>query len=168
MDEKKILELIKVSLERLYDQDQYLICHGEDHYNSERAVVFRFGIYFNQAVENSNLNYTVDVEYSKNIDKIKRIGTKNVIPDLILHERGNNENNVLVMEFKTWWGEGQKHDREKIKQFCKFEGEYKYQYGVTILLGKKLEDIEYRLFTSHKERGPFKWQDLQKHLMKIQ
>ncbi len=87
---------------------------------------------------------------------------------MILHERGNNENNVLVMEFKTWWGEDQKHDREKIKQFCKFEGEYKYQYGVTILLGKKLEDIEYRLFTSHEERGPFKWQDLQKHLMKIQ
>ena len=161
MEEKKILELIKIALKRLYDQDHYLICHGKDHHNSERAVVFRFGIYFNKAVENNGLNYNVDVEYSKNIDKVKRIQNNHVIPDLILHVRGNNNYNVLVMEFKTWWGEAQGYDKKKIKQFCNPRGEYKYQYGVTILLSKKLKDIECRLFTSDKAWSSFKWLDLQ-------
>ena len=170
MSKKEILELIKSSLEKLYEKDQYLIYHGDNNHNSERAIVFRFGIYFNQEVEDS-LRYNVDAEYNRNIDDNKKMrkGNKrgkeivNVIPDLILHQRGNNKNNMLIIEFKTWWNNGQDEDIEKIKKFCDPSGEYKYKYGTTILLGKRLDEIEIKLFASdnNNREEDFTWQDLQ-------
>ena len=44
-------------------------------------------------------------------------------PDLILHKRGNNENNILIIECKGWWSseEAIQNDREKIMQFLHSE-----------------------------------------------
>lgn len=170
MSKKEILELIKSSLEKLYEKDQYLIYHGDNNHNSERTAVSRFGFYLDQEVENRNsdsLRYDVDAEYNRNIYDIKRIEIEkeivNVVPDLILHRRGNNKNNMLIIEFKTWWNNGQDEDIEKIKKFCDPSGEYKYKYGTTILLGKRLDEIEIKLFASdnNNREEDFTWQDLQ-------
>ena len=158
MNKEEILELIKSSLEKLYERDRYLIYHSDDNHNSERAVVFRFGVYFDQEVKNrdsNSLRYNVDVK-NKN---------KNIIPDLIWHQRGDNENNMLIIEFKTWWNNNQDQDIDKIKKFCDPNGEYKYKYGATILLGKRLDEIEIKLFASdnNNREEDFTWQDLQNY-----
>ena len=48
----------------------------------------------------------------------------------------------------------------------KQKGDYKYKYGATILLGKRLEEIKIKLFTSdnHNEGEDFTWQGVQNHL----
>ena len=174
MNKEEILELIKSSLEKLYERDRYLIYHSDDNHNSERAVVFRFGVYFDQEVKNrdsNSLRYNVDVEYNRNIDDIKGIRNENknknkkIIPDLIWHQRGDNENNMLIIEFKTWWNNNQDQDIDKIKKFCDPNGEYKYKYGATILLGKRLDEIEIKLFASdnNNREEDFTWQDLQNY-----
>lgn len=67
-------------------------------------------------------------------------------PDLILHERGTNNNNFLVIEFKTWWDSNQDDDKNKIEDFCDPLGEYRYKYGVLILFGKRREEAIVKIY----------------------
>ena len=62
-----------------------------------------------------------------------------VMPDLIIHKRGTNENNLLVLEFKTWWNNDQAEDKKRIELFKR---ELKYQYGATILIGKTIKECK--------------------------
>ena len=59
-----------------------------------------------------------------------------MIPDIILHKRGNNDNNIIVIEFKGWWSDvkSQKDDIYKLKELVDPYGKYKYQYGYSIIL----------------------------------
>ena len=65
-----------------------------------------------------------------------------VIPDLIVHKRHSNEDNLLVLEFKTWWNKDQRADKNKIKGFINPNGMYHYKYGAVILIGKTREECE--------------------------
>lgn len=37
-----------------------------------------------------------------------------VYPDFILHKRGSNDFNILIIEFKTWWNPQNDEDIEKL------------------------------------------------------
>lgn len=145
---KKLLNnLMMKALLKLYKFDYELIKNpifNDDitMHNSERSIVFRFGIYLNNLIKNNLFlkGYNLDVEYNRNLDKIKEIkiqeSTENyyrfqrVIPDLIIHKRGNNKNNLLIIEIKTWWNNNQEYDKRKIQSFL--EQPYCYNYGVCI------------------------------------
>lgn len=169
MDKNKIIFLVTKSLQTLYEKD----CEIISNHTNERAIVFRFGIYFNNEVEKNKLNYLnylnykVDIEYNRNIEEPKRLKSeKIVIPDLILHKRGSNDNNLLVIEFKTFWNSNQEEDTKKIENFCNSKGEYKYRYGISILITEKLEDVFCTFFELDKKGESYKWDALMKLTMK--
>ena len=71
MELEKLKRVIEKSLNDLYKKDHYLICHGDDSFShgSERGIVFRFGIYFNNYFKkentgdnNAKINYSIDTE----------------------------------------------------------------------------------------------------------
>ena len=62
---------------------------------------------------------------------------------MILHKRGSNKDNLLVMEFKTWWNNNRKRDELKLKDFLNKENQYKYKYGAFILINKGKAKINY-------------------------
>ena len=62
--------------------------------------------------------------------------TNGTFPDLILHMRGSNEHNILILEFKTWWNNNTADDSEKIKEFMDKNGVYRYKMGACIVLEK--------------------------------
>ena len=74
-------------------------------HNSERGIVFRFGIYLDKLKLPVLHEYDIDVEYDRNIDCKKCVpGWENgCYPDIIIHKRGTNTDNLLILEFKTWW-----------------------------------------------------------------
>ena len=134
---EQIFQGIEYTLIHLYDKDKYLL----EHKVHEQAIVFRFALYFENFVNSLGKDYNLDVEYNKNMDNPKRIranenGKK---PDLIIHKRGSNECNLLIIEFKSYWNRNYQEDYRKIKEFCKSE-EYHYQYGVCIILGREKAD----------------------------
>ena len=148
MELEKLKRVIEKSLNDLYKKDYYLICHGDDSFShgSERGIVFRFGIYFNNYFKkentgdnNAKIKYSIDTEYNRNINdkKILPDWENGCYPDFVVHQRGNNNNNLLILEFKTWWNDNQSDDEKKIKQFLDPNGIYKYQYGATILIEKE-------------------------------
>lgn len=62
-----------------------------------------------------------------------------------MHKRGRKDQNLIVMEFKPWWNSDQKDDEKKIEDYCD-EDEYKYKYGVLILLGKTRMDADIKIY----------------------
>ncbi len=147
MPDKKLLENgIAIALDKLYSNDQYLINQfnqSEKDHVSERSIVFRFGIYFNEYCIKNFSKYNLDVEYNRNCNDVKRLSDgEAVIPDIILHKRGNNSNNLLVLEFKTWWNSDQTKDKIKIKNFRDEKNGYNYQYGAVILIGKTRDEVK--------------------------
>ncbi|WP_020597285.1 hypothetical protein [Spirosoma panaciterrae] len=127
--------IISSSLDYLYEYDFPLIqIRG-----MEQSAAFRFAIYLHEEIMNfawlSQLN--LDIEYNKNgegpkITPRREYGTK---PDLIIHGRGHNNLNVLIIEFKHWSNTArEQNDIEKLEDFTNQDGAYKYGLGAFIRL----------------------------------
>jgi len=103
---------ISQALETLHAKDQYLL----DHDVHERTIAQRLAIY----LEHEFAGWHVDCEYNRNLGDVKRIsallqncaqkypsseqpstsGQVQVYPDIIVHCRGTNNQNLLVIELK--------------------------------------------------------------------
>lgn len=101
---------ISQALETLHAKDQYLL----DHDVHERTIAHRLAIY----LEHEFAGWHVDCEYNRNLGDVKHIAVllqncarkhaprerecaeSRVYPDIIVHCRGNNDQNLLVIELK--------------------------------------------------------------------
>jgi len=113
---EEIIEKIKNATNILLQDDRWLI----DNDLSERSISFRLGYY----LQNEFSDYSVDCEYNGNPDdlrnrkkiniirgELERLGllkdteidenvTRTVFPDIIIHKRGTNYNNIAIIEMK--------------------------------------------------------------------
>ncbi len=167
MDDKVLLKKIKDAFIELYDKDKDLINNIPDnieieledksgnkgkYYVGERSIVFRFAHYLQNYLYNTDYQkYHLDCEYNRNGIETKKLpdfkyGT---FPDLIIHKRGENDGtNLLIMEFKTYWNKSpQKIARDKLKvsQFVDKKGQYKFKYGLFVLVEKEIENVKIEL-----------------------
>ena len=142
MNLQEIKEKVIIALQCFYANDAYLI----DKNVHERALTFRLGIYL-QILFSS---WDVDCEYNRNYqtahnnkllsgrcDKEPRFNCKDcgdrrkctVFPDIIIHQRGTDQN-LLVIEAKCNADVQQiDNDKEKIKAYLD-EPTLRYQYGL--------------------------------------
>ncbi len=128
-----ILEIVISVLDRVYADHSYLIQNRV----SERSIVFWFGIYFYELIQGTKYSeYDMDVEYNRNFQEVKRTENypRGTFPDLILHKRGSNDSNIIIIEFKPWWNPGTGDDLKKLQDFTNHDGEYKYGLGLSILI----------------------------------
>lgn len=119
----------KEALVKLYEDDYSLIKRK----CSERSLVFRLGLYMAYNLADCGLD--VDCEYNKNGDKPKALlGRRFNFPDIIVHERESNENNLLIVEVKTSNDTQPEHfqnDADKLRGFT-YEVPYSYKWGVHV------------------------------------
>ena len=156
--EEELMNYVEHALEDLYEKDDYLIKND----TSERNIVFHFGRYFINYIEKKDSfnKFNVDCEYNRDIfdeNMNKKINCKGevrgMIPDLILHERGTNDNNILAIEFKKYSNndkEGIKNDYLKLEALTDNTMHFKYKLGLFIRLGKTKEKIEIEKFINGK------------------
>ena len=141
--------MIKLALDKLYNDDSYLFNIDTSSkikkHVGERAIVFRFGLYFQQELDKYEFfnDFKLDCEYNRNGVVPKRLPPEGNLrnPDLILHQQGNNNHNLLVIEFKGWWNDKQEDDERKIKKMISKEGQYQYREGYTVLFGKNSAEV---------------------------
>lgn len=141
---RELIKCLKKAGEQLYLLDKNLICDKDyiDIHAHERSICFKFGLYLNKYIESNYFlkKYDLDAEYNRDIEGVKRLHNKpnGCYPDLILHKRGSNENNILIMECKGWWANDRdiEEDREKITEFLHSE-RYKYMLGLLIVFNKE-------------------------------
>lgn len=81
------------------------------------------------------------------------------VPDLLIHQRRENDKNMVVFEFKkngTYEKIGKEADFKKLMYFTDLTNEYKYKYGLWIVLYKnKKADIH--IFINGKEQSNIKY-----------
>lgn len=136
---KELLEkLIKKSLDDLYQNDQDLLKRKV----AERDLTGLFAHYFRNNMKDTAIaEYNVDCEYNRDGYGMKKIDGTLVYPDFILHKRGTNESNLLIIEFKTWWNSDNCEDIEKLKAMMSEWYRYQYQYGYSIILNQERDSV---------------------------
>ena len=142
----KILKIVEKALDLLYINEEELFKYDA----SERSIVFHFGRYFIKFLEDNKFDlnqYSVDCEYNRtNPNYIKKINNeRDILPDLILHKRGDNKDNIMVIEFKKDSNNdsnGRKNDDEKLKYLTSNNGEYRYKMGLLIELKKDRNNVK--------------------------
>lgn len=104
---------------------------------SERAIVFRLGLYLVRLFKSEGVD--VDCEYNRNQFECKSLqGKKYNYPDIIIHKRGSNKVNLLVIEVKTPSGankNGLENDKSKLIGFTT-ETPYKYAQGIHVYISE--------------------------------
>ena len=138
---KNVLKyLIEQSLDCLYANDKDLLVRKV----AERDITHRFAHYFENNIAGTIVaEYNVDCEYNRDGYGIKQVNGNYVYPDFILHKRGCNDNNILIIEFKTWWNSENNADIDKIKWMMNPQLRYGYKFGCSIVLNKKSADIQW-------------------------
>ena len=148
-----ILGILTDSIAEFYEKDKTLITDVSQYrVGIEQACAFRIGHYFCNKIKESSFHfYDIDMEYNKNGTDPKCINNNRIRPDLIVHKRGSNSDNFLVVEFKNDLKNNVLNDVMKIENLTDSSGQYKYQISVLVELGKDLNSINYRYFTKRKE-----------------
>ena len=127
MEKSTVEELLDTAVRSLYEKDSYLFEVGAH----ERSITHRLGLYLQELFA----NWDVDCEYNRDGHDPKRIPLneanysdpgQTVYPDIIIHKRGRNGPNLLVIEAKTAPNSDSKRDKDKLQGYKK---ELKYTYG---------------------------------------
>jgi hypothetical protein len=142
----EIKESITQALAKVYECDISLI----ERRAHERSIAFRFGLYFSQIIAQTSFgtdaDLTIDFDYNRNLEHVKNMEgfhpVFGVMPDVILHHRGFNDKNVVVIEFKGYWS-GNGRDDAKLRGFTHQElNDYHYGLGVFVRLNRTLDVCE--------------------------
>lgn len=156
-------EHIDNAFHMLYSRDRHLIYNGaisdngkdDKHHVGERAIVFRYAHYLQNLINEDPWlkKYDLDCEYNRNGVECKSLPSfpNGTYPDLIIHKRGSNDKNILVMEFKTYWNSNVKDDMKKIEEFTDTNGKYRFKYGVSVLVN--IDAPKLKWFGNEKNSG---------------
>ena len=146
---EEFLKVLKLALDMLYYKDQYLINHKseqhvkDDEHVSELSISHKLGHYLALLVT----EYDVDCEYNRNKDDKKNMGESRIRPDIIIHKRGSNENNFVVIEIKPWWNsDNTLYDKKKLEFLTSIDSDFKYKYGLSLLINKNRVEVEVKIF----------------------
>lgn len=122
MDHDKLEGAMQSCLQQLYDIDSQILAQD----TGERAICGRLAMLMAAAFP----QHHVDIEYNrkglgiepKDIEMPDENGnliTSRVFPDIIVHERGNNLRNLLVVEVKKSTNAvPDEHDHAKLQALC--------------------------------------------------
>jgi hypothetical protein len=139
MTREKISAIVDEALDSLVAEHPDLL----DLDVTERALSHHLAIYIMRLVP-PEYEYDVDVEYNRHGIIPKRLTLKSrrasdrekratsVFPDIIVHKRNSDDNNLLVLEMKKP-GEPLAYDQEKLEAFREELG---YQYAAHVIIGR--------------------------------
>lgn len=103
---------------------------------NERCLAARFFAYMTSRTgyDPDYRELTWDPEYNRHGHDPKKLDGSEIVPDLILHHRGDDSANILVVEFKKS-GRSLKSDRVKLAKLTGSPYYFRYRLGVLIVLG---------------------------------
>jgi len=154
---------IKDSISKLLENDDFLIEHDV----SERSITHKLAIF----IAEQFYEYDVDCEYNSNVEnnsgkkyiyflrekaiKLNLLKERDgddefvsriVYPDIIVHKRGRNDSNLLIIEVKKSSSQtSSEYDHEKLSRYtsAKDGNELNYQFGVFIEISVKNDQGKY-------------------------
>jgi hypothetical protein len=162
---KNVEKNLNFAIKKLIANDSFLLKHDV----SERAITYKLALYLTPLFP----GYDVDCEYNRNIEvdsgkkyirilkdiadgygllhkdeKDEEFVYRDVYPDIIIHKRGHNKDNLLIIEMKKSSSNiSCEYDIEKLKRYTSPEDEnvLNYSFGAFVYIGVKNEMREYRI-----------------------
>lgn len=133
LPEHELVPVVLRCVERLLHADAELLILGVH----EQAMSGRLASYLQHECQDS----CVDTEYNRHALLVKTAqlpsGRKRVVPDIVVHSRGNDERNRLVIELKIDGrgdGDDRRHAHEKLDTLVRGD-EFRYELGLYLELG---------------------------------
>lgn len=133
MTREQATALVENALDQLIQNDSLLLDLGV----CERALHFKLAHYMAQS-QIIAPPLTLDCEYNRHRDVEKllplhegRVPSK-VFPDILVHERNTDDNNMLVLEIKRP-GQSLSHDKNKLRVFVEH---LDYRHAGHIIIGR--------------------------------
>lgn len=136
MDREEVSALVDAAIARVIDSEHELL----DRNVSERALTHHLARFLREGVPRP---FVVDVEYNRHIDDPKRLllpprqaaddelRATTVFPDIIVHVRGTDDHNLLVLEVKKPGGDLE-YDAKKLTAFRE---QLHYRHAAHVILG---------------------------------
>jgi hypothetical protein len=136
MDREEVSALVDTAIARVIDVERELL----DRNVSERALTHHLARFLREGVPHP---FVVDVEYNRHVDDPKRlrlprrraaddeVHATTVFPDIIVHVRGTDDHNLLVLEVKKPGGDLE-YDERKLRAFRQ---ELHYRHAAHVILG---------------------------------
>jgi len=135
MEREEVEKRLREALLEVAKNDRYLL----ENDLGERCIASRLAMY----LQNAFPEYSVDVEYNRAGASPKRLGLPTecanyrndndealAVPDVIVHRRGSDGPNLLVLELKkTTNRDPRQCDRERVRAF---QAQLGYRYGALI------------------------------------
>lgn len=127
---EKYLDWVDKALVQFINNDNFL----KENF-SERAKCFRIGHYLANTIEKQTLisdGIVVDCEYNRCEYEPKKLGEdynrELVVPDIIVHKRGEKENYIVIEAKNNCWDY---KDKAKVKNFVECN-DYLYEVGILL------------------------------------
>lgn len=84
------------------------------------------------------------------------MGESRIRPDIIIHKRGSNEKNFVVIEIKPWWNRDDViKDEAKLAYLINQDNEFKYKYGLSLLIEQSRVGDKAKIFENGKAQGDY-------------
>lgn len=146
-EQQALVALLKEAIGRVYEEERFLLtCSEGNRTGMEQAFAFRTGIYLSGLLQGTDYKQLdLDSEYNKNNGVVKSSVRfpRGVRPDLIIHKRDSNEENMLVAEFKGYWNNNIACDLRKLEDLTNPDDNYNYLIGVFVRIGEKSPNFRY-------------------------
>lgn len=144
----ELKELLGNAVLASYKEPQLIIgSNDEPRRGNEQSIAFRIGIHLHELLKTTRYcELDLDCEYNRYKDDPKmRPNGSRMRPDLLIHRRGDDENNILAVEFAGWWKlpEEVQIDRDKLIELTDPMNAYQYRLGVLVKLEKEKPAYEY-------------------------
>ena len=147
-------DALKIALDMLFYKDQYLIYNETNMHVSELSISHKLGHYLALLID----EYDVDCEYNRNLTDPKTNKANHLIrPDIIVHKRGSNDDNFVIIEIKPWWNDDTNKDVKKLYEMTKQDGQFRYYFGFSIVINRNRDSVITKII----ENGEIKYDDIQ-------
>lgn len=136
-NEVEVKRAVNTALDALFVEDEHLLSANA----SERSLSHMLAVHLLSQFP----NYQVDCEYNRDGFDVKKLMLKQrsvdddaldavtVFPDVIVHRRGQQDDNVLVVEMKKA-SSSVNHDYD-IQKLLAFKEELKYRFAAHVVIG---------------------------------
>ena len=154
--EDHIYEKVEKALKTFFIKDRNLLSKDVN----ERSITHKVAEYLQYQFPDMN----VDCEYNRrgNHGEVKKtlFSNRRVFPDIVIHKRGNKEENLVVIEAKKK-GRSSLNDREKLEEFTN-PNSYGYKVGLFLAFDvgeKRISEVSiYK--GGNEEKADKKWKSL--------
>jgi len=152
MEEREVIRKVNLALDLFYEKDAHLIEINVH----ERSIAHKFAEYLQLLFPGYNVDCEYDKhgKYTKTLEGISECrgedATDRILPDIIIHNRGVDDENLAAFEVKSKSG-ATACDIKKLELMTAKGGEFRYDFGIFIEFADRRTNCEITLYINGHE-----------------